>query len=188
MEFDYIHLMLYKEYLYAAYQNTDKPPEMPDLWTVYRIALDGSSKDEVFRTVIIQQPMIHRGYMYYYTQNYEVKQLENGEGITSIGSEVTLHRMELESGKYKDEVLPVPNAGEITGLGSLRAFGNHLYFTVGEDNSIEHPLVYNIITGEFEDTDVITSITFAMVKYTQDLMVTPIISVKRERLMLLITC
>ena len=152
--------MLYKDYLYVAYSRTDVTPEMTSLWTLYRIALDGSSKDEVFRSPLISNPIIHRGYMYFFTQLYEVTNLENGKKIYSISSEILLHRLNLEGRRFKDEEIPLPTKEEITGTSRLCAFGNHLYFTLIENNSIQHPLVYDITTGECNDSDLVTSFTF----------------------------
>ena len=157
--FDYVYLMLYKEQLYIAYKRTDVTFEMPSLWTLYRLALDGTSKDEVYRCPIIEAPLIHRGYMYYFTQTFEVKTID-GRETTDISSEIECHRLELESQKFKDEILSLPTSGDVTSINWPRAFGKQFYFSVMENNSIIRPMIYDIVTGTFEEIDLISSYTF----------------------------
>ncbi len=148
-------LMLFKNNIYVSYTRNDTTPETPYISVLYRISLDGLAKDEIYRTTMIHAPIIHRGFMYYYTQAYEV---QKGEEIGSISSTLELHRLNIEGSKVKEEVLL--SSDEYTALQAIRAYGNHIYIRLVANNSIVKGFIYDVKTGKIEDFDRLSVLTF----------------------------
>ena len=130
-----VSLMLYKDHIYAFYESNDTEPEIHFPGTLVRIATDGSSKDILLKADSPDIPMLHRGYIYYYTQNYQV------EEASGIVGEASICRINIESGNAKPEVIfTAPK--EVNGYGFLRGYGNHIYFTLHYKNEEGHPSTY----------------------------------------------
>ena len=149
-------LMLYKDHVYVAYGRNDITADMPYISVLYRISLDGSSKDEIFRNSMIDSPVIHRGHMYYFTQAYKAE-AENGTD-SQISSVLEIHCLDLEGSKIKDETLLASE--EYIGYQPIRAYGNHIYFNLVLNNSTEKSFVYDLIEEKFEEVTMRNSFTF----------------------------
>ena len=142
---DDITLMLYEDNVYACYQWHGEKTDFENPWTLIRIKADGSARDEVTFLDLIQDPLIHRGYLYYYKM-----QLEAPVNGRINGAVYLFCRMKLE-GAHKEEVLFDP--GEKGGVSQIKAYGDQIFFKQilsGDSRTF----VYHIKTGTVEETEI----------------------------------
>ncbi|MBQ1378170.1 MAG: hypothetical protein IIY77_09380, partial [Lachnospiraceae bacterium] len=150
-----ISLMRYKDSLYVCYPRSDVNADTSLTFSLYCIAADGSSKDEVFRCPDVAYPLIHRGYMYYYTEVYSLED-RDPESETEIVFQEELHQLSIEDRKYKDKVIMKPK--DAKGFSKLSAYGNHVYFSFDYYSPEGIVLLaYNTQTENVEETKLGTS-------------------------------
>ena len=124
-------LYLYQDNVYVRYTISDPDSESmtKSAAKLLRISLDGSEKDEVFRTEDIESSLIHRGTLFYTAVTYTV----DDEG--KIKYSWSLYRLDLRRKNPKAEVLlKESDLGEgHTVFLPLTAYGNNVYFTLIHD-------------------------------------------------------
>ena len=130
-----VSVMLYKEYLYVFYDSSDATIETHSPDTLVRMNCDGSSKDILYKVNGAELAMIHRRFLYYYSQSYQADEETGIKGVACI------LRLDIESGNAKPEVIfTAPE--EVNGYGFLRGYGSHIYFTLNYRNRESYPCLY----------------------------------------------
>ena len=126
-------LFLYQDNVYVQYTISDPDSESMTKTAakLLRISLDGSAKDEIFRTENIELSLIHRGFLFYVAATYTA----DDEG--KIKYSWSLYRLELQRKNPKAVVLlKESDLGEgRTVLLPLKAYGNNVYFTLIHDKT-----------------------------------------------------
>ena len=139
-------LMLYRDHVYALYGSNDATQEIHYPGSVIRIACDGSNKDTLLKADDPELGMIHRGYLYYVSQNYRADE------ASGVAQETAFYRVNVESRNPKPEMIYKAQK-EVNGLGFLRGYGNHIYFTVHYKDEEGYPslYVYDLKTREVKE-------------------------------------
>ena len=122
-----VSLMLYRDGLYIAYsrKTTDLAE---DRYCVYRIALDGSSKEAIFTSQALINPAVHRGYLYYIRQEYSADP-------DMLMEQLCFCRRNLENSRHEEEIVFTPEKGH--GATAIRAYGKYVYLTTLRKNGAE---------------------------------------------------
>ena len=141
----YACLMAYKDSLYVVYDAETGIDSKGD-HCLARLHLDGSSKEVLLKGQSMECPLIHRGYLYYFTLEYTA----DSDGIKYKAS---FHRMNIEKSILKDECLF--NDGRQHGFTGLRAYGSYIWFMMVNGGDILSQ-VYDIRTGTIIPTDLQT--------------------------------
>ena len=141
----YAYLMAYKDSLYVVYDAETGIDSKGD-HCLARLHLDGSSKEVLLKGQSMECPLIHRGYLYYFTLEYAA----DSDGIKYKAS---FHRMNIEKSILKDECLF--NDGRQHGFTGLRAYGSYIWFMMVNGGDILSQ-VYDIRTGTIIPTDLQT--------------------------------
>ena len=122
-----ISLMLYKDWIYIAYlKNTADVND--DKYCVCRMALDGSSKEEVFTSQDLIYPAVHRGYLYYFRYGFTAES-------DTIMRQIYFCRRSIENGRHEEEVILMPEKGH--GCSGIQAFGKYVYLTTLRNDGAE---------------------------------------------------
>ena len=136
-----ISLMLYKNCIYISYSR--KITEVnEDRVGLYRINLDGSSKDIIFTCPSMEFPVIHRGYLYYFKQEFQAG--------AEISSQISLYRRNIEDNQHKEEVIYEPEGAH--GCSGIQAYGKRLYLTMVRNRTETMFSVYDIETGKITES------------------------------------
>ena len=162
-----VALMKYKDDLFVSYTRSDHDPDNGDACLI-KIPLDGSSKDILFRTNNIWYPLMHRGYLYYYSREYSVAEEEpqSGDPDNKIMPSVGFHRINLEKKSLKDELIYYREGDH--GYFAPYAFGNLIWFSlIGDNGSLLTNKIYNIETNRTEDTEISPPVQVFQSKYYQ---------------------
>lgn len=135
-------LMAYKDSLYVVYE-TETGDASEGNKCLARLQLDGSSKEVLLNGQNMEFPIIHRGYIYYFSWEYNA---DNNE----ISTKASFHRMNIEKKNFKDEL--IFSDGKQHGFSGLQAYGSFVYyFMINEGDVLTQ--VYDIRTGKIIPTD-----------------------------------
>ena len=137
-----ITLMYYKDWIYICYPvSADAKDSQDGMCRVYRVSMDGSSKDLVYQQKNMQYPLLHRGYLYYYTYDFAVAE-------SGLYSRIALLRINVEDTSPKPEVIRQSDS-DIRSHGELTAYGNYVYFSFTDEVSDrDRVFCYNIESRE----------------------------------------
>ena len=160
-------LMKYKDDLFVRYNRSDHDPDSGDA-CLMKIPLDGASKDILIRANDIKYPLVHRGYLYFYSVEYSVadEESQNGDADNKIMPSVGFHRINLEKKRLKDELIYYREGDH--GCFASYAFGNCIWFSmIGNQGSKLTNKIYNIETNQTEDTEISPPVQAYQGKYYQ---------------------
>ena len=148
-------LMKYKDDLFVRYERTDHDAEKGD-FCVMKMALDGSSKDMVCRVKDMNYPLIHRGYLYYYSTEFSVTEEESQSDSMSDGimEQVGFHRMDIEKRNPKAELVYYREGDH--GFAQPQVYGNYMWlFVIGDQGQRRETRIYNIETNQMEEAETV---------------------------------
>ena len=148
-------LMLYQNKLYVCYERGDwnYASSIKYPYTLYSLPIDGSSRDQIYTGSDILYPMIHRGYMYYYSTQY----VSEEEGVNAS---FAFLRINIEKKNIKPELLYTPEKALQSIGGYIQGYGKYVYFdsymdgNASETGSSNASLArYDITTGKIQKID-----------------------------------
>ena len=133
--------------VYAGYDSGNTSSRFRD--KVYRISKDGSNRDLLISLDQAAYPILHRGFLYYYSESYD-PDIKEG----SIDSDYSVRRISVNRKKPKEEIIfSLPEGAQPGGIGNIIAYGNHVYFTYdytmtseGKDSYISELYIYDTET------------------------------------------
>ena len=109
----------------------------------------------ICRMKSMEYPLIHRGYLYYFSVEWSVKEEEeesqDGSMNDGVMENIGLHRMNIEKRNPKDEIVYRREGDH--GFSAPQAYGKRIWFnTIGDQGKRRVSLIYNLETGQVEET------------------------------------
>lgn len=149
-----IAIMYYNQAVYTCYDTSDMSKGRHNC-KVCRIAEDGSSKDIIYDACDMEYPILHRGYIYFYSPGYQVA---DGE----IVSQFPFMRLNVEEKNPKPELVSPSDEGAVTFNGNLRAVGNYVFFGFANDEKGTVLYSYHIEDGTIQEIQYLHSMPAIM--------------------------